>query len=67
MTAAGVLAGANMTFIATASYPGNPDAATVGTPGTNGVGFAVVTASAFNLPDFIWGATDPDVANISCT
>ena len=49
---AGVLAGANMAWIAVDSYPGSPVSATVGTPGYNADGCALVTANARSLPAF---------------
>ena len=58
MIAAGVLAGAHMPIRPAYSYPGKPADATVGKPGTSAEGSALVTAKAFNLPDFTWGPTD---------
>src|SRR5262245_35261016 len=66
MMDSGVLAGANMAVIEIASYPGTV-AAIVGKPGNNAEGCALVTARAFNLPDFTCCATAAAPANLNCT
>ena len=46
---------------------GNPDAATVGRPGTKGEGCAVVTASARSRPALTCCVAEPALGNISWT
>src|SRR5258706_15489477 len=67
MIAAGVLAGARTPNIATDVYPGTPAAATVGRPGASAEGWALVTATALNLPDLMCGVTAGAAPNINCT
>ena len=67
MMLAGVFRGANTEFTVDDSKPGTPESATVGNPGTNAVGFALVTANALTLPDLVCAAMEPDEANITCT
>ena len=61
MIAAGVLAGAQMPVIPTTFKTRQPEAATVGKPGTSADGSALVTAKALNLPDFTCGITNTRV------
>ena len=56
MMAAGVLAGALRPYTASASKPGKPDDATVGSPGKMDEGCALATAMARTLPDWMCGA-----------
>src|SRR3990172_9535974 len=56
--AAGVPAGPNMHNVDTDSYPGRPEAATVGNSGNAMEGCAPETAKALNLPDLICGSTE---------
>lgn len=49
--ARGVPAGTNTPTMEAASYPGKPDAATVGKPGASAEGLMLVTASALSRPD----------------
>src|SRR5450759_4262190 len=51
----GVAAGATNPFQIRISYPGTPDSAMVGTPGSNGHRCAVVTAIIFSRPALICG------------
>src|SRR5450759_1652530 len=41
--------------------------ATVGTSGSSGERFAVVTASARNLPALMWAIDDGKLSNVTCT
>ena len=63
----GVFAGANTQYIEIASYPGRPEAATVGRSGNSSNGVALVTASARSLPAFTCGSTEVAVKNDICT
>lgn len=62
-----VLAGANIPIINADSYPGSPEAATVGKPGASADGSALVTARALNLPDLTCGIPAFTATNITCT
>ena len=65
MTSAGVLAGANRPYQASASYPGTPASETVGRSGKAGERSAEVTASARNCPASISDAALATVVNIT--
>ncbi len=63
----GVPAGANTPYHDTASYPGNPDSATVGTSGAIAVRAALVTASARSFPELIAEAAPKSGVTVICT
>src|SRR5690349_14577278 len=66
MTAAGVLAGANMQYTASMSYPGS-DSAIVGKSGSSADFLALVIPRAFSFPAFTWGMTGPEAEKNNCT
>ena len=66
MIAAGVFAGANITYRAPASYPDRVSA-TGGTPGTSDEGRALVTAITRIFPALTCGAALAAVMKASCT
>ena len=65
--AVGVPLGAMTAKGDTDSKSGRPDAATVGTPGANGEGSLLPTASALNRPCFTYGMAAGAPGNIRCT
>src|SRR5690349_5999397 len=66
ITGRGGLPTAKSPVHSTISYPGTA-VATVGNPGSSGDGLALVTASAFNLPDLVNGASAAAVEHMTCT
>src|SRR5262249_651972 len=67
ITGPGVCAGASRPYQVEASYPGTADSAMVGSSGSAGERFALVTAIATTLRDFTCAIAAGMVANYSCT
>ena len=60
-----VPAGASSAYHDTASKPGKPDSAIVGTSGKSGVRFALATPRARSFPAWMCGSAADDCANMN--